>query len=372
MCTWAGCTCGDPAQNTTGSRAFGKIEMMYVAGPLLGAFGLLLFSACVWRWRRQMGEIAKEVTPQFVLDKFAIKDESETSSSSSSDPEDEMGNKKRKQQKQDELKKRAKMRDEANERSKRGEYHLTLCIYECMYLPRLDQPFQDTNLVGLSDPYVKIILVDDHMRQEAQTEVKKATLFPKFEQTFGFYFTASDKTKEKKENLTIQVWDWDLGKKNDFSGETVLRLQTLMAQYHARNNKSKPLEIQATDHLLWLDGTPVYGGDVMERNVKKMDKASRKHATITYNLEIQKVVDLGDISDQVFRAHKLLKQQKRAARRARTVQTHTHTHTHSHTHTNCSSYKSVGPKSRCVGLSVRLSVCPTHTHTHTHTHLHTG
>ncbi len=169
--------------------------------------------------------------------------------------EPEMGSMKRKQQKQDELQKRAKMRtkmrEEADQRSKRGEYHLTLCIHECMYLPRLDQSLQDANLVGLSDPYVHIILADDHSRQEAQTEVKKSTLFPKFEQTFCFYFTASDKTKEKKETLTIQVWDWDLGKKNDFSGETVLRLQTLVAQYHARNDKSKPLEMQASDHLLY-------------------------------------------------------------------------------------------------------------------------
>ena len=254
MCTWAGCTCGDPAQNTTGSQTFKKTEMMYVAGPLMGAFGIVLFTACGWRWRRQMGEIAKEVIPQFVLNKFAIKEESETSSSSDDD-EPEMGSMKRKQQKQDELQKRAKMRtkmrEEADQRSKRGEYHLTLCIHECMYLPRLDQSLQDANLVGLSDPYVHIILADDHSRQEAQTEVKKSTLFPKFEQTFCFYFTASDKTKEKKETLTIQVWDWDLGKKNDFSGETVLRLQTLVAQYHARNDKSKPLEMQASDHLLY-------------------------------------------------------------------------------------------------------------------------
>ncbi|VDD74415.1 unnamed protein product [Mesocestoides corti] len=73
---------------------------------------------------------------------------------------------------------------------------------------------------GLSDPFVKLYLRPDKLRKTKQkTKVKKATLFPEFNEQFFF---AMDASEVNKRTLEITVWDFDRGVTNDFIGGLTL------------------------------------------------------------------------------------------------------------------------------------------------------
>ncbi|CAI2730690.1 unnamed protein product [Schistosoma spindalis] len=76
------------------------------------------------------------------------------------------------------------------------------------------------DLNGFSDPFVKLYLRPDKTKKTKQkTQVKKATLFPEFHETFFYDLNASEAGSR---TLEITVWDFDHGPSNDFIGGLTL------------------------------------------------------------------------------------------------------------------------------------------------------
>ena len=85
---------------------------------------------------------------------------------------------------------------------------------------------------GTSDPYV-LVKVD---QIEQKTSVKLETLNPKWEENFSFAI------KSMESEVTLEMWDEDIGKRDDFMGE--LRLGTI-SQMRTHYGK----ELQSGVHL---------------------------------------------------------------------------------------------------------------------------
>ncbi|XP_074854521.1 double C2-like domain-containing protein alpha isoform X2 [Carettochelys insculpta] len=86
-------------------------------------------------------------------------------------------------------------------------------ILRCAHLAAMD-------VNGYSDPYVKLYLKPDvEKKSKHKTSVKKKTLNPEYNEEF-FYEVAQAELAWR--SLEITVWDYDLGKSNDFIGGTVL------------------------------------------------------------------------------------------------------------------------------------------------------
>nr|XP_023664400.1 rabphilin-3A-like isoform X5 [Paramormyrops kingsleyae] len=83
-------------------------------------------------------------------------------------------------------------------------------IVRCVHLAAMDSN-------GYSDPFVKICLKPDMGKKaKNKTQVKKKTLNPEFNEEFSYEIKHSDLAKK---TLDISVWDYDLGKSNDYIGE---------------------------------------------------------------------------------------------------------------------------------------------------------
>ncbi|CAH8585034.1 unnamed protein product [Heterobilharzia americana] len=73
---------------------------------------------------------------------------------------------------------------------------------------------------GFSDPFVKLYLRPDKTKKTKQkTQIKKATLFPEFHETFFYDLNASEAGSR---TLEVTVWDFDRGPSNDFIGGLTL------------------------------------------------------------------------------------------------------------------------------------------------------
>ncbi|XP_074551981.1 double C2-like domain-containing protein alpha [Halichoeres trimaculatus] len=90
---------------------------------------------------------------------------------------------------------------------------LCVGVKRCAHLAAMD-------VNGFSDPYVKIYLKPDiEKKSKHKTTVMKKTLNPEFNEEFFYEISLSELTNK---TLEVTVWDYDLGRSNDFIGGVCL------------------------------------------------------------------------------------------------------------------------------------------------------
>uniref|UniRef100_A0A5F8GB72 Double C2-like domain-containing protein n=1 Tax=Monodelphis domestica TaxID=13616 RepID=A0A5F8GB72_MONDO len=114
---------------------------------------------------------------------------------------------------------------------------LVVGIVRCAHLAAMDAN-------GYSDPYVKIYLKPDvDKKSKHKTAVKKKTLNPEFNEEFCYEIKHGDLAKK---TLEVTVWDYDIGKSNDFIGGVVLGInakgERLKHWFDCLKNKDKKIE----------------------------------------------------------------------------------------------------------------------------------
>ncbi|XP_017717456.1 PREDICTED: double C2-like domain-containing protein beta [Rhinopithecus bieti] len=114
---------------------------------------------------------------------------------------------------------------------------LLVGIVRCAHLAAMDAN-------GYSDPYVKTYLRPDvDKKSKHKTAVKKKTLNPEFNEEFCYEIKHSDLAKK---SLEVTVWDYDIGKSNDFIGGVVLGInakgERLKHWFDCLKNKDKRIE----------------------------------------------------------------------------------------------------------------------------------
>ncbi|XP_063002557.1 double C2-like domain-containing protein beta [Elgaria multicarinata webbii] len=114
---------------------------------------------------------------------------------------------------------------------------LLVGIVRCAHLAAMDAN-------GYSDPYVKTYLKpDEDKKSKHKTAVKKKTLNPEFNEEFCYEIKHGDLTKK---TLEVTVWDYDIGKSNDFIGGVVLGINAkgdrLKHWFDCLKNKDKKIE----------------------------------------------------------------------------------------------------------------------------------
>ncbi|XP_074045262.1 double C2-like domain-containing protein beta [Macrotis lagotis] len=114
---------------------------------------------------------------------------------------------------------------------------LLVGIVRCAHLAAMDAN-------GYSDPYVKIYLKPDvEKKSKHKTAVKKKTLNPEFNEEFCYEIKHGDLAKK---TLEVTVWDYDIGKSNDFIGGVVLGInakgERLKHWFDCLKNKDKKIE----------------------------------------------------------------------------------------------------------------------------------
>uniref|UniRef100_A0A667WL73 Double C2 domain alpha n=1 Tax=Myripristis murdjan TaxID=586833 RepID=A0A667WL73_9TELE len=117
--------------------------------------------------------------------------------------------------------------------------HGGLCVgvKRCAHLAAMD-------VNGFSDPYVKTYLKPDvHKKSKHKTAVIKKTLNPEFNEEFFYEISFSELSTK---TLEVTVWDYDLGKSNDFIGGISLGChsqgETLQHWIDCLKNKGKKVE----------------------------------------------------------------------------------------------------------------------------------
>ncbi|XP_068606120.1 double C2-like domain-containing protein alpha [Brachionichthys hirsutus] len=94
---------------------------------------------------------------------------------------------------------------------------LCVGVKRCAHLAAMD-------VNGFSDPYVKIYLKPDMQKtSKHKTTVMKKTLNPEFNEEFFYEISLSELTHK---TLEVTVWDYDLGRSNDFIGGVCLSCQS--------------------------------------------------------------------------------------------------------------------------------------------------
>ncbi|KAK1158411.1 hypothetical protein AOXY_G23322 [Acipenser oxyrinchus oxyrinchus] len=114
---------------------------------------------------------------------------------------------------------------------------LLIGIVRCAHLASMDAN-------GFSDPYVKTYLKPDvDKKSKHKTAVKKKTLNPEFNEEFFYEIKHCDLTKK---TLEVTVWDYDIGKSNDFIGGVTLGInakgERLKHWFDCLKNKDKKIE----------------------------------------------------------------------------------------------------------------------------------
>ncbi|KAL1779431.1 double C2-like domain-containing protein beta [Sigmodon hispidus] len=114
---------------------------------------------------------------------------------------------------------------------------LLVGIVRCAHLAAMDAN-------GYSDPYVKTYLKPDvDKKSKHKTAVKKKTLNPEFNEEFCYEIKHGDLAKK---TLEVTVWDYDIGKSNDFIGGVVLGInakgERLRHWFDCLKNKDKRIE----------------------------------------------------------------------------------------------------------------------------------
>ncbi|XP_051964074.1 double C2-like domain-containing protein beta isoform X1 [Xyrauchen texanus] len=114
---------------------------------------------------------------------------------------------------------------------------LVVGIIRCAHLAAMDAN-------GFSDPYVKTYLKpDENKKSKHKTAVKKKTLNPEFNEEFFYDIKYADLSKK---TLEVTVWDYDIGKSNDFIGGVSLGInangERLKHWFDCLKNKDKKIE----------------------------------------------------------------------------------------------------------------------------------
>ncbi|XP_040275594.1 rabphilin-3A [Bufo bufo] len=114
---------------------------------------------------------------------------------------------------------------------------LIVGIVRCVHLAAMDAN-------GYSDPFVKLWLKPEGGKKSKQkTQIKKKTLNPEFNEEFFFDIKHSDLAKKQ---LDVSVWDYDIGKSNDYIGGCQLGInakgERLKHWYECLKNKDKKIE----------------------------------------------------------------------------------------------------------------------------------
>ncbi|XP_077600279.1 rabphilin-3A-like isoform X2 [Stigmatopora nigra] len=114
---------------------------------------------------------------------------------------------------------------------------LLVGVVRCVHLAAMDAN-------GYSDPYVKIILKPDMGKKgKCKTQIKKRTLNPEFNEEFSFDIKHGELAKK---TLDVSVWDYDIGKSNDYIGGCQLGItakgERLKHWYECLKNKDKKIE----------------------------------------------------------------------------------------------------------------------------------
>ncbi|CAB1419144.1 unnamed protein product [Pleuronectes platessa] len=114
---------------------------------------------------------------------------------------------------------------------------LVVGVVRCAHLAAMDSN-------GYSDPFVKICLKPDMGKKaKNKTQTKKKTLNPEFNEEFSYEIKHGELAKK---TLDISVWDYDMGKSNDFIGGCQLGIQAkgecLKHWYECLKNKDKKIE----------------------------------------------------------------------------------------------------------------------------------
>lgn len=114
---------------------------------------------------------------------------------------------------------------------------LIIGVVRCVHLAAMDAN-------GYSDPFVKLWLKPDvGKKSRFKTQIKKKTLNPEFNEEFFYEIKHNDLAKKQ---LDISVWDYDIGKSNDYIGGCVLGItakgERLKHWYECLKNKDKKIE----------------------------------------------------------------------------------------------------------------------------------
>uniref|UniRef100_A0A3B4AN70 C2 domain-containing protein n=1 Tax=Periophthalmus magnuspinnatus TaxID=409849 RepID=A0A3B4AN70_9GOBI len=114
---------------------------------------------------------------------------------------------------------------------------LCVGVKRCAHLAAMD-------VNGFSDPYVKTYLKPDvHKKSKHKTAVIKKTLNPEFNEEFFYEISFSELATK---TLEVTVWDYDLGKSNDFIGGVSLGChsqgEALQHWIDCLKNKGKKVE----------------------------------------------------------------------------------------------------------------------------------
>uniref|UniRef100_A0A9J7YAM0 Rabphilin-3A n=1 Tax=Cyprinus carpio carpio TaxID=630221 RepID=A0A9J7YAM0_CYPCA len=115
--------------------------------------------------------------------------------------------------------------------------HLIVGVIRCVHLAAMDAN-------GYSDPFVKICLKPDMGKKaKNKTQTKKKTLNPEFNEEFSYEIKHAELAKK---TLDISVWDYDIGKCNDYIGGCQLGItakgERLKHWYECLKNKDKKIE----------------------------------------------------------------------------------------------------------------------------------
>ncbi|XP_016086902.1 rabphilin-3A isoform X1 [Sinocyclocheilus grahami] len=114
---------------------------------------------------------------------------------------------------------------------------LIVGVVRCVHLAAMDAN-------GYSDPFVKIYLKPDMGKKaKNKTQTKKKTLNPEFNEEFSYEIKHAELAKK---TLDISVWDYDIGKCNDYIGGCQLGItakgERLKHWYECLKNKDKKIE----------------------------------------------------------------------------------------------------------------------------------
>uniref|UniRef100_A0A672SLX1 Rabphilin-3A-like n=1 Tax=Sinocyclocheilus grahami TaxID=75366 RepID=A0A672SLX1_SINGR len=114
---------------------------------------------------------------------------------------------------------------------------LIVGVVRCVHLAAMDSN-------GYSDPFVKIYLKPDMGKKaKNKTQIKKKTLNPEFNEEFSYEIKHAELAKK---TLDVSVWDYDMGKSNDFIGGCQLGItakgESLKHWYECLKNKDKKIE----------------------------------------------------------------------------------------------------------------------------------
>uniref|UniRef100_A0A8C5C553 Rabphilin-3A-like n=1 Tax=Gadus morhua TaxID=8049 RepID=A0A8C5C553_GADMO len=114
---------------------------------------------------------------------------------------------------------------------------LVVGVVRCAHLAAMDSN-------GYSDPFVKVCLKPDMGKKaKNKTQTKKKTLNPEYNEEFSYEIKHGELAKK---TLDISVWDYDMGKSNDFIGGCQLGIQAkgecLKHWYECLKNKDKKIE----------------------------------------------------------------------------------------------------------------------------------